>query len=160
MKTRNGFVSNSSSASFVLKVEDSLEKVAQNLVVNINAFQKEDDFDIQSVLHRIEEKTLEWCDGFWVDHPTAKKEVRNLEKMKQFLEGCETIQTKHLLPIYLEVMHDIKVTEGEAWVLFEWETLLHQDFQESVPEILQDIILYYVLEDSRDPVPLKGHTTF
>jgi hypothetical protein len=146
MKTRNGFVSNSSSASFVLKVDEPLDRVVHRILEDSYILRARKDLSREAVLALIVERQL-----YWEEHSFMTSHLDYLKDKRDYLENTQDIPLEDLMTIYIHIQYglDMSGTEDGTGTLFTWDVTMHNDFIESVPEFLQELIMQYVFRSPR-----------
>lgn len=146
MKIRNGFVSNSSSASYCLRIPLPLDEILDELYTeyNWNIFNKE---------KRKNETIKNLTDGKkYVEEFRDKKNAfffsgvkDRIEEDKKFLEEIDNLSSKDFAKKVLErkgiiIEQDKDITELRCW------TAMHNSYLEGVSDIFKEIMMYFLFE--------------
>ena len=159
MKIRQGFVSNSSSASYYIKINEPWEAfVAKAIDKCWYPF-----FEVNTLSERIDELVVtrtssielaEQSEEHWLRSTLneARAQLEWLKEEKKFLDELNQLrrytytQRERIVKLALEV-YGIKYSDEEDHVDVSYFTAMHNDYFESMPEPLIELILYYVFEE-------------
>lgn len=152
MKIRKGFISNSSSSSYIVSIRVSPEdfyqalweeyawnwfskkKNQEELEKRIKRMQKdfeEVDFSTESGRNWLLESSTLWFERLIQD--------------KEKLDSLNEKDAKELIKFVLEDNH-IVISEDEDEIDLEYTTSMHNDFNEGITKLLKEIILYFLLD--------------
>jgi len=136
MKLRNGFVSNSSSASYVVVIGKSKEDFLNDMIDGLEY----GPFYISNVIHTVEsqlENLLKVKDDKFFQH-SIKNTKSLLTKLKKLKNACnpETVET------LLKKYYRVDVNDLKTKIRLTGFTSMHNSFSD-VPDVLKDIITYY-----------------
>lgn len=167
MKIRLGFVSNSSSASYYVTVRSSWSDFVSK-VLNKCWYPF---FETESLMERVNNliQNREWSitsaeqgEEHWL-RPTlaaAKEELEQLKQDRKFLEDNQadiwdkTPEERDRLVRLAFKAYGINWEYEEGTVKMDYTTVMHNNFTESMPEALIEIILYYKFEE-REAMSLR-----
>jgi hypothetical protein len=165
MKIRNGFVSNSSSASFVLTIADSWQNVYDTFKeemfpwYHLKSAQKSwlDTLD-KNILFLEEmkkryEKDAEMQEGY-VEEIMERLKLRELVNSFEFSdrpsEEMERIQEEFVL-LYLSKRDWVTIkTKNDSVCVMTWDTTMFNNCHESTPDSISALILSYVIRGEQD----------
>jgi hypothetical protein len=166
MKCRNGFVSNSSSASFILTISESLSDIV-NKLYEIAWYIEKDTLLNQIIKDQEEHSTSCASIIASADNSLSKSEFGNdlikiytnqtkeyldiTEKRILRLKDVEETNKEELLKIWLE-HNDISLIGSEIHTTFEGKTSM-LNTMDDMPQILKELALYY-LHKAKDKVEL------
>lgn len=150
MKTRLGFVSNSSSASYYVTLVGSGNDIIEDLAEAVWTVTFDDKLterveeDIKRTewsIQRIEQGKTSWLNG------TQKDLEERLERSRGYLEFLRNRDNVHL-DEYKEKMvalvmdtFGITKTVTDGTVKLEYFTSMHNSFTEGMPEVMQELVL-------------------
>ena len=146
MKKRNGFVSNSSSASYTVKIWDvNFEDFAHGLLGDYGfcGFLSYETAlgQINQLLEKYEEEDelvhMEDCKKRWMENLNADKDA-----IQKAVDDDDMVERVRALLRY----HKLNFTEGERCLTFGSFTPMHNDYVEGVNEALQEILMYAMFE--------------
>lgn len=156
MKIRNGFVSNSSSASFIISFHIKPEDFYNDF---LNCFKMSNEHnDLNEYIKRHKKNIKKWIklcqkeleeDNFSfnffrkIRQENLISHNKELEMLESFKEVDEREKVKKVLPI---VFPDMKIEESEDIVNIKYYTSMHNCFSESLPKYLIELILFYQIE--------------
>lgn len=152
MKIRNGFVSNSSSSSYIIKIYDTgFDEFASRL----NELRYEF-FNKGIIMKEIEErlavntKSINEMDGEGVSwrKDFANEAIIEFTGLKQELEGIEADDQINMLKFALKY-HGIKVSEGQHRIELCEFTSMHNSFCEGMSDILKEIVLSFIFDSTK-----------
>jgi len=142
MKVRNGFVSNSSSSSFILKFNTSLEdfKIAFNVEYFSYLEEYKKDFREKIALNKIELEKIKDPKSTWKD-----SFVYPINKYESYLKRLEEDE-ECLLDILFEDER-IKIVNESYPLILEWYVVIHNSYQDSIPTFLNEMIFHCMAEE-------------
>jgi hypothetical protein len=169
MKKRTGFVSNSSSASYIIKLRGSLNEVLSDIANNcdwpyttLEKIKKELNERIVSLEKRLEElETKKEKYLMFNTVPELKNRIykerydlNRIEKIEKEREGDWQSGQEEVTQIALRLNY-IKIEEKNEYVELEAATVMHNSYVEGMPDFLKDIVLYYSFENKEMIVDLE-----
>jgi len=171
MKTRQGFVSNSSSSSYIIR----LDKVSFNDLIDL--LQKDyawDWLNKKQIVGKISDQIVQ--EKKWLDEyneaevgpdldlirttmmKTCNDRIIRLKDVEEKLNSADNIYTASLIIFgHLGIgVHDIAPTDFYSGGLeLTYFTSMHNDYITGVEEFLQEIILYLLFETKIVPVCIR-----
>ena len=138
MKVRKGFVSNSSSSSYIEKIAIEPKAFYRSLSAEYgwSIFQKSK--VLEDIKKQISDRASYNKSIILDEYETGlflrKKELENLD-----------YKDPKIVKIALE-NNRITVREGEKEITLEYATSMHNDFNEGVDDILKEIILFFLMD--------------
>jgi len=160
MKIRNGFVSNSSSSSYIVQLRGiSMDDFYRELqseygwhIFDVNSILKDVRKNKGRVKKYIEEHSQRELDN---ENPKVTILDEHFSKMyRERLEKLEEVETQLKEANYTEVIdivleyYGITVTEVEGGIDMEYFTCMHNSFTEGMSEVLQEIVMYFLFDTS------------
>lgn len=149
MKIRNGFVSNSSSASFIVNIHDTtIQEVCEMISEHFtySYFSKVElinklNSDINNLRGIIE---LDSCNSsYWTEKINKFRKILNL--LSNDLNKKSFVIDENIVLDVLKDVYGINMDQKDNIVTLEASTSMYNDIKD-VPEILRDIIAYYNFE--------------
>lgn len=161
MKIRNGFVSNSSSASYTVEVRDIGE---QDFFGRLQAEYSWSALNLQGTQNRIEamikecEKHIEECEE---NERSDKDEDRKgltthllslhrgrLSQVKNLLEESLALDEDDFAEVakFILKFRGISYKEDDGDIELEYFTSMHNDYCDSMGELMQEIALFFMFE--------------
>ena len=147
MKIRNGFVSNSSSSSYIVSIHGIKYK---NFITHIYREYNWNYFNEQ----KIKEKVIERLK----DNSEYKKEINEkkmdfffsqiekmIEKDTELLEKIDSFSDEEMVETMLKRI-SIKVIDKKNSVELISETTMHNDFNTGMTNLLKEIVLYFMFD--------------
>ena len=156
MKIRNGFVSNSSSSSYIVKIRDTYwdefcdivesnkgSDSSEELISEIDKCLKEEQKSAQEdSVSTISSGILE----FWKQARTER--IKELNRIKGML-SAEKVSNSTLIKAALD-LHGIKYIETNKDVVeLVCSTSMHNSFNEGMPELLKEIVLLFMFDTKK-----------
>jgi hypothetical protein len=145
MKIRNGFVSNSSSSSYIVTLKNkTFKEFASNFLAEGDFY----DYDPQSLIKKMKLDIEEYK-----QHDTTKQEWYKdwIKQTEETLNKMEKIYNKKgLCPELLKVImekYGIKVTEENNNVVLDYFTSMHNSYNEGISDLMKEIILFCCFEN-------------
>ena len=160
MKIRLGFVSNSSSASYYVTLRDSWDRVSLAIKENCHwPYFEENDIMlkindatkiIQERLSYLSNHTDSWLCG---SKEQLELRIKKLEDTKSRIiditnttEKALSLQ-KELVEIILK-LNNIELSEVHSdYVVLFSDTVMHNSYEQGMPELLKEIVLFYSFEN-------------
>jgi hypothetical protein len=150
MKIRNGFVSNSSSASFIVTIFDTtIDEVCSNISEHFmyNHFSKT--ALIEKIKNQINNynknhELLNDYNNYWIEKVRNYEEILNIIKQDINKNNTSTFESlnENLALRVLKEFYGVIVLQDENKVILSTFTSMYNDITE-IPEILKDIVVYY-----------------
>ena len=161
MKIRNGFVSNSSSSSYMVDIDVGFDQFAKTVLAEYSwSF-----FSLKEIRKFYEER-LRWADrermSLCEDLKTATEHKeffqRSVERINNKIEGFQGMLSKLVEgndyvgspEMITEYLWKKGIMIGEKYdgkkTSFICSTSMHNDFMEGLPDIAKEIILYYMFD--------------
>lgn len=135
MKIRNGFISNSSSASFILTLNNTSYD-------DLSIFIREEILELyhtNNILEYIKDKE------FLNELKKRSKEIYYKNKIKNLINLFLLFNTKTIddfFKFYFEYFYNITFNKENENIKLKWWTSMLNDYSSSVPEIIKNILLY------------------
>ena len=145
MKIRQGFVSNSSSASYIVKIDnisfyDFCDKIQAEYGFH-------DYFSIAQMNGRIDhllERYSDLDDNNPID-TFSKSFKKELEDQKTKLSKIDEDNFYEIAKFALD-FHQIDVKDGSGHIELSYFTSMHNDFDSGMSNIMKEIVLYFIFE--------------
>lgn len=149
MKIRSGFVSNSSSASYIVTISKSLEDVIDDM--HTHFYLVSDEVDKYKIDKRNYEEILERINKNEKDIWYSKQEIEGyLELIDIIIDSKENIYKQDYdVNKYIETLmeyHRIEIEKFGDITTFTFNTSMHNDYDTSMNRIIKEIVLYYTFE--------------
>ena len=153
MKIRSGFVSNSSSASYIIKIHNtSFEEFSENLMneygwytFNPEYLKKEILADIDRQLEYVDKQAV-FYNNINKTNPLSDYWTERIDKCKEFLKELENpLNNKELIKLGLEY-NGIKLAIAEDINLIQMHdfTVMHNSFDEGMTPLVKEITFYFM----------------
>lgn len=139
MKVRNGFVSNSSSSSFVLRIMDSYDNFISNVV-------NSEELEYANYVNRFIENCEEIKKGFEnSSNPIDFIEQWQYSRDKDTVDAYnEYLETKDILKL-LKVKLGINVQDCGDNIKISGSTAMHNSYDD-VPDFIKHMVVYYMCD--------------
>ena len=142
MKIRNGFVSNSSSSSYIVKIKNlDFEELANCMA---SEYSYDDFFSLEQVKEKLDETIKSLSDG---EHSEWYK--HHLEQLNELKVELDAINPEDSFEKILRVMlkyYQIGVKETNNAVELSCFTSMHNSFNEGMSDVLKEIMLYFLFD--------------
>lgn len=153
MKTRKGFVSNSSSASYYVTIKDTRRAVFDELREDCywpwldNERLRSHIRDYIDARKRTLSRLEQGQEVFLIQtEEEVKKGIELAEKELEAVDGAATIKASdEQIKIALKYNH-IKLEEQGEQTLLTGDTIMHNNYVEGMTDMLKDIVLHYIFE--------------
>jgi len=150
MKTRNGFVSNSSSSSYIVKIKDiSFNDFCERLQVDYSW----NEFNLKMTCGMIKRRIKD------INKLRKQKKYKHLfdsyDKHKETLEALEKEGLKILMVDDIDFVkavafileyNDIKCVEVDGDVQLDYFTSMHNCFDEGIGGLFKEILLFFMFD--------------
>jgi hypothetical protein len=138
VKIRNGFVSNSSSSSYIVNIKVE-PKVFYNLLQAEYGWHM---FGKAEAMKDLKKEIKE--------HEKYSRSILQDERGEELAERLKKLQNtdsnnRNIIKIILE-NHNILIKENADEVELESSTSMHNDFNEGVDDVLKEIILFFLMD--------------
>ena len=155
MKIRNGFVSNSSSASYIIKIHGIdyndfiniiLREYGWSLFSKSNVKQKlikkltDNKLYTKDLKNELKNKTVSRVSWFGYLEDNIKKDEALLKKIDNF-------SLEEIVEVVLE-RNSIKIMNDDDGIEIKFWTAMHNDFSSGMPEVLREVVLFFMFETS------------
>jgi hypothetical protein len=146
MKTRQGFVSNSSSASYIVKIQGiSFEDFCGTLHGEYGCFE----FSLESLKSEINKrlvKAKEYLED--ADEPMKDFYVRQVESFEAYQKAAAEVDPDDSVEIVKLILdyNGIRFSEYEKVIGLKDFTSMHNNYNEGVSELLQEILMFFMFE--------------
>ena len=158
MKIRKGFVSNSSSSSFIVKIHKDLKAVSNEIMAEYDfSF-----FDVDKLIADIDKQILYYTTALkkdlaakiekgdkWATFTikSTKDRIKCLQKEKKIISRAKgTKLFASILNYYGITSSEVSTKNGKILRLDSW-TSMHNSYGESLSELLKEIILFYSFKE-------------
>jgi hypothetical protein len=160
MKARNGFVSNSSSSSYIVTIHTTFDDFAERLIAEY----KWDYFCLSNIVAKIDSQIREAeksrCalkNSFEEPKESIseeramglnqwyEKQIKNLNDYKEEVAKLNEDDYKSIILCVFK-RHDIIVGYFDSGVELSYFTPMHNDFLDGMDELLNEIIMYFMFD--------------
>lgn len=158
MKTRQGFVSNSSSSSYIVKIGMSYE----NFIAHLASEYKWQWFSKKSILGTIRE-CIKNLKSMLADHKSHKSNllldpdggwrkngIQQLEEhiveLEELIDKINDIDNKEELVSLILAYWDIKVDSIPQGVAMSYYTSMHNDYNDGMIPIMRELVLHFMFD--------------
>ena len=150
MKIRNGFISNSSSASYLVKIKASMEDFTSKILEQYSwndyfykeRFEESVREDIEELKENLKQKCTE-TQGFFYDRKKdLKKSLKNKEVLLRKLKKLKDIE---FVKVVLEYF-GIKVSSSSTEIFLNQETVMHNDFNTGMCDLFRELVLFFMFD--------------
>jgi hypothetical protein len=147
MKTRQGFVSNSSSASYIVEIRNIEEQDFFGLLYTEYSW---NEFNIHSIKGQIAERIKECNQEIKTEESPLTSfycsQIKKLEELqKEVLEINDEEDCSRAIKFILKYK-DIQYKEVDGDIYLEYFTSMHNSFDEGIGELLKEIIFFFIFE--------------
>ena len=156
MKIREGFVSNSSSSSYIVKIHDSLEDFASRLIpdysyssINLESISKKIDKRIDELkVNREREKEKEEEECRVNIFKLYDEHISELEGLKK--ECCKILDDDEYRDVdrvkFALKYNNIKIEEKDKCIELNYFTPMHNSFRDGMNGLLKEIVLFFMFD--------------
>lgn len=153
MKIRSGFVSNSSSASYMVTISESFNSIADKYFSDIAMLLNKDIKSYKRDKKHYEdiiEKLNQGDKTIWYNKEHCEECIKLLEVIIEFLkhqfDTDHIIDKENVLENILQY-HSIDIIKKSSFTQFKYLTSMHNDYGSSMDNLLKEIILIYTFEN-------------
>lgn len=160
MKIRIGFVGNSSSASFSLKINTDLKSLIKLL--------ENDYYDNFGDISFSDKKSslLNLLKQFIIKEITSKRNSlsnmedlftndfllsiteKEIEELEERLNNLEKLSKMELYKEIFNILYCISINEFKGYIELNWHTTMLNDYSSSIPDIIKEILLIEKIDNS------------
>lgn len=151
MKTRQGLVSNSSSSSYIITIQNiSWDSFCSRLLEEYGFY---DFFDINYIVHQLEEKIKSKKEDILKEDKTKSLHKWIEDQIKFYEEQKKKLDKLIKKDVHEEIIkaildyHGIKHNVNNLDLKLEYFTAMHNSYNEGICDILKEILLFFAFED-------------
>jgi len=152
MKKRKGFVSNSSSASYIVEIRDIKEDDFAGL---LGCEYSWDGFNLDSVRNRIAKRVEELEELQKTENNTKthdkylgffyREQLEDYKKLKEISLQVNDDDSLEVIKFILEY-NDIKYKAVDGDIELDYFTSMHNDYVDGMSDLLKEIVLFFMFE--------------
>lgn len=153
MKIRIGFVGNSSSASFSLKINTDLKSLIK-LLENDNfgdiSFSDKKSSLKQFIIKEITSKrnSLSNMEDLFINDFLLSITEKEIEELEKRLNNLEKLSKMELYKEIFNILYCISINEFKGYIELNWHTTMLNDYSSSIPDIIKEILLIEKIDNS------------
>lgn len=139
MKKRLGFISNSSSSSYIVSIRVDPEDF-YNILWSEYSW---DLFGKKAIMEKLEKRIKD--NGEYSNLPSFHDWNKELKRKIEELQNIDPNDKVKMIKFALDY-NGIKIREDDDEVELEYFTSMHNDFNEGVNDLLKEIILFFLMD--------------
>jgi hypothetical protein len=152
MKTRNGFVSNSSSASYIVKIKDiNFEEFCERIMREYQWYE----LNMKQTLGKIKKRIYQLHESSKAskvrdkqEEPTDQWYARYMKELEALFEEGSKIDEDNIIDVVKFILeyNDIKLSLVTNGIELDYFTSMHNCYNEGVSDLLKEIVLFFSFE--------------